>query len=366
LPETLLSTKIIIPPTRSELVPRPRLIAKLNEGLNHKLILISATAGFGKTTLVTDWLNKGRLKDKIDKQYHDRIAWLSLDAEDNDPARFLNYLIAAIQNVDPDLGKSAQVMTQSPYPPPPKVLLTSLINDIAATSPAFVLIIDDYHSIQNLAIHQQLGFLIEHQPTQMCLIILTREDPLLPLPQLRAAGEMVEIRQNDLRFSLEECGKFLQEVMGLNLSSSDVNALERRTEGWIAGLQLAALSVKESEDYQDYIRAFSGSNRFILDYLVEEVFTHQSAEVQDFLLKTSILNKLSAPLCETVSAVTNCQDLLLSLEQSNLFLIPLDQSRTWYRYHQLFADLLRHRLQNSGKHSESNEFAVTDERENSH
>lgn len=351
----LITTKLDCPPSRQSLVSRPHLINKLNESLHsgHKLTIISASAGFGKTTLVSNWMANLHLDAQKESRIKNRVAWLSLDEGDNDPTRFLTYLIAALQKIEQNVGQATLVMMESPQPPPPEALLTSLINDLADSSQPLVLVIDDYHVIKTLDIHQQLGFLVEHQPTQMYLVLLTREDPPLPLSRLRARGQMVEIRQDDLRFSLDECSEFLQKVMGLELSPSNVAALERRTEGWIVGLQLAALSLKGRTDIQEFVRAFTGSNRYILDYLIEEVFQQQPAEVQDFLLKTSILDRLSPSICDAISERSDSQDLLFELEKANLFVVPLDQSREWYRYHHLFAELLRHQLHNSGKNTES-------------
>ena len=334
----LLTTKLYIPPIRPELVSRPRLIKRLNEGLHHKLTLVSAPAGFGKTTLVADGLSSAKRS----------VTWLSLDENDNDPARFTTYLLAALQKISPDVGQAAQAMLQNLQPPPPEMFLTSLINDIAATSHSFVLVLDDYHLIHTLPIHQQLAFLLEHQPPQMHLIIVTREDPPLPLSRLRARGQMVEIRQADLRFTMDETADFLRRTMEIDLRSTDVTALHQRTEGWIAGLQLAALSLRGSNDVQRTVRSFAGSHRYVLDYLIDEVFQRQPAEVQDFLLKTSILDRFTAPLCDSVAERDDSHNVLLALEQTNLFVVPLDESRQWYRYHRLFAELLRERLRTVG------------------
>ena len=354
---SLLTTKLYIPPVRPELVPRPRLVERLNQGLNRKLTLVSAPAGFGKTTLVTEWLQRLRATSPQGRagDAERSFTWLSLDENDNDPARFLSYLVAAMQKIDPAIGQAAQAMLEAPQPPPPEPLLTSLINDIAATSRPFVLILDDYHLIHTLSIHQQLAFLLEHQPPPqrgMHLVIATREDPPLPISRLRARGQTTEIRQTDLRFTEEETAGFLRRMMQLELSSSDVAALHRRTEGWVAGLQLAALSLRGRDDVHQLVQSFAGSHRYILDYLVEEVFQRQPADVQYFLLKTSILERFSAPLCDAVCGASrrgaerdDSHQVLLALEQSNLFIVPLDESRQWYRYHRLLADLLRHRLQ---------------------
>ena len=332
--DTILQTKLHIPPLRSSYVTRPRLTARLNAGLASRLTLICAPAGYGKTTLVTEWLQVGER----------RVAWLSLDENDNDPRRFLAYLLAALRQVQDDIGQAAAAMLQSPQPPPGEAILSVLVNEIAAVPQPFILILDDYHVIHTPPIYQQLNFLLDHQPPQMHLVVITREDPPLPIARLRARGQMVEIRQDDLRFSLEEGADFLNQVMGLNLPPADIAALERRTEGWIAGLQLAALSMRGCDDLSGFIEAFTGSSHYVLDYLIEEVFKQQPADVQEFLLKTSILDRLSGPLCDAVAKRTGSRSLLEHLEHANLFIMPLDQSCTWYRYHHLFAELLRQRL----------------------
>ena len=332
----LLATKLYTPPARKNLVPRQRLIQMLNEAWQQdkKLTLVSASAGYGKTTLVTEWVRGLQTKS----------AWLSLDETDNDPARFLTYLIAALQLIDKSIGEKTRAMLQSPQPLPPELVMTTLLNEIAIVPTSFILVLDDYHLIQALPIHGQLDFLVEHQPPQMHLVIITREDPPLPLARLRARGQMVEIRQNDLRFLPEECVDFLQRVMGLNLTAEDITALERRTEGWIVGLQLAAISMQGRDDLSNFVAAFTGSSHYVLDYLIEEVFERQSEEAQDFLLKTSILDRLSGPLCDLVVNRMDSHEQLDHLEHANLFIFPLDQARTWYRYHRLFAELLRQRL----------------------
>ena len=340
----LLVTKLHIPVVRANLVSRPRLIEALSQGWNlgKNLTLVTAPAGYGKTTLVTEWLRVSGVK----------TAWLSLDESDNDPTRFLSYLVAALRQVDQRLGEGVRVMLQSPQPPPREVVLTSLLNEVSSVSQPFILALDDYHTIHTPSIHGQIAFILEHQPAQMHLVILTREDPPLPLARLRASGQMSEIRENDLRFLPDECTKFLRQVMGLKLSSQNIADLERRTEGWIAGLQLAALSLHGDVDPEAFIRAFTGSSRFVMDYLVDEVFRRQSAEAQDFLLQTAILERLSGPLCDAVAGRSESQNMLEALEQANLFLFPLDLSRQWYRYHRLFSELLRHRLHLHGGFSE--------------
>ncbi len=329
----LIATKLHVPPLRANLVLRPRLIERLERGLRggHRLALVSAPAGFGKTTLLSEWADS----------VAEPTAWLSLDEEDNDPARFLAYLLAALRQFDPSIGETAQLMLQAPQPPPPQSLLTSLINDLAALPTSCILVLDDYHLIQTMPIHQQLSFLLEHLPTQAHLVIATREDPPLPLARLRARDQIAEIRQSDLTFTEEETADFLRRVMGLELSASDIATLGRRTEGWIAGLQLAALSMRNTEDLESFVASFAGSHRYILDYLVEEVFRQQSSELQGFLLKTSILEHLTSPLCNALTGRDDAQQVLAGLDQANLFVVRLDESRQWYRYHRLFRDLLR-------------------------
>ncbi|HUW09742.1 MAG TPA: LuxR C-terminal-related transcriptional regulator [Anaerolineae bacterium] len=276
------------------------------------------------------------------------MAWLSLDEKDNDPARFVSYFIAALQAVDPHIGQAALAMMQSPQPPPPELLLTRLVNDIDSAPRPFVLVFDDYHLVSSQAIHQQVAFLLGHHPPTMHLVIGTREDPPLPLSRLWASGQMVDIRQADLRFTREETADFLQRVMQLELSSADVGALLRRTEGWIAGLQLAAHSMQGRDDIPSLVQSLSGSHRYILDYLIEEVFRRQPPDVQDFLLRTSILERLTAPLCDSALGIMTSHQNLERLDAANLFIVPLDQERRWYRYHRLFADLLRQRLRTTG------------------
>ena len=330
----LITTKLSLPPTRPVLVPRRQLITRLNAGIRGKLTLISAPAGYGKTTLAADWLREaGRA-----------VTWLSLDEADNDPARFLRYFIAALQAIDPGAGKDTASLLQALEPPSQESLLTILLNDLTAISSPFILVMDDYHVINTLSIHQLASFIVEHQPAQMHLVLLTREDPPLSLPRLRARGQICEIRQADLRFTPHECAEFLEKVMGLKISKSEIAALERRTEGWIAGLQLAALSMQRQDDLGHFVQEFSGSNRYVLDYLAQEVFERQTEEIQDFLLKTSILDRLCASLCDAVAGRSGSQEIIEALEGANLFITPLDHSRTWYRYHRLFRDLLHNRL----------------------
>src|SRR5579859_6384147 len=336
---TILATKLYIPPLRPNVVLRPRLIERLSAGLHRKLTLISAPAGFGKTTLLSEWtLGLGR-----------SVAWLSLDDQDNDPARFLAYLVAALQTIAATIGKGVFSLLQSPQPPPPEALLTALLNDLTTISDPFVLVLDDYHVLDAKPVDQALAFLIDHLPPHIHLVIATREDPHLPLARLCARAQLTEVRAIDLRFTPSEAAAFLNQMMGLTLSAEDIAALERRTEGWIAGLQLAALSLQGVVDATSLIASFTGSHHFVLDYLMEEVLGQQSERIQTFLLHTSILDRMSGPLCDAVvlDSTTSGQATLQDLERANLFLIPLDNERRWYRYHHLFAELLRLRLQQS-------------------
>ena len=345
----LLQTKLAPPLAQESLVPRPHLLRRLNhefthpQGFSRKLTLFSAPAGYGKSTLAIDWLRQSGLT----------FAWLELEESDNDPSRLLTYLIAAFQQVDKQIGSRLQAMLVTPQAPPYEALLIALINDIQALDKPVILALDDYHAIQVAAIHKLVGFLLEHLPDCLHLVILTREEPHLPLHRLRARGQMIEIRQEDLRFSPGEASVFFHEVMGFRIDPLDVEALTRRTEGWIAGLQLAALSLRSSPDAHAFVQSFTGSNRFVLDYLFEEVFQRQPPEVQSFLLITSVLERLTAPLCDALSGRDDGQAQLEALEKANLFVVPLDPTRRWYRYHRLFADLLRHQLRKTEVHSES-------------
>ncbi|WP_159881487.1 LuxR C-terminal-related transcriptional regulator [Paenibacillus puerhi] len=339
----MISTKLCIPPPRPNVVYRSRLVERLNEGMQQcKLTLVSAPPGYGKTTLVSEWL-AGCSRP---------AAWLSLDEGDNDPATFLTYLFTALQTVAPNTGKGAAGMLQSPQPPPLEALLTALLHEITAIPDPFVLVLDDHHLIKSEAIDQAIALLLEWMPPQMHLVIATREEPRLPLARLRVRNQLCEVRASDLRFSSAETAEFLGRVMGLSLSSENILLLEARTEGWIAGLQLAALSLQRHLDPDSFIQSFTGSHRFVLDYLVEEVLKQQPASIQTYLLRTSILDRLCGSLCDAVLGgedeerpFVSGQDTLDYLEQANLFIVPLDHERRWYRYHHLFADLLRHRLQ---------------------
>ncbi|MEJ2304261.1 MAG: LuxR C-terminal-related transcriptional regulator [Anaerolineales bacterium] len=379
----LLATKLYFPPPRPNLVPRPRLNEKLSAGLEHRLILVSAPPGFGKTSMVAAWISDLGLKNddfqvrsgnlqatnqqsKIDNL---KFAWLTLDEEDNNAARFFAYLVAALQTIDSGLGQGAKSLLSAPQLPPVEALVATLINDLAAMRTNAILVLDDYHLIHSQSVHAALGLLLERQPYNFHLVLLTREDPPLPLPRLRARGEMTEIREKDLRFSLDEVAAFLAQTMGLHLSQESIAALTNRTEGWIAGLQMAALALQgtlspqDQGDAEEFIHAFQGDDRYVMDYLMEEVFRHQPQEIQDFLLCTSILERMCAPLCDEVLGDIRqrlgdkdsnpptplsplpSQEILESLERANLFIVPLDNRRQWYRYHHLFGDLLHYRLE---------------------
>src|SRR5437016_2556722 len=335
----ILATKLYLPRLRPNVVSRPRLLERLNEGLYRKLTLISAPAGFGKTTLVSEWV------ERIERP-RARTAWLSLDEGDNDPARFLTYLVAALQTLAPNIGEGVLSALQSPQPPPPEAILTALLNDLTTIQDQFVLVLDDYHVIEAKAVDQALTYLVEHLPPQMHLVIATREDPQLPLARLRARGHLTELRAADLRFTASEAAAFLTQVMGLGLSAQDIARLSTRTEGWIAGLQLAAISMQGQQDTTSFITSFTGSHHFVLDYLVEEVLQQQPESIQTFLLRTSILDRMTGSLCDAVllNPSGSGQETLEYIDRANLFLVPLDNERRWYRYHQLFADLLRQRL----------------------
>ncbi len=341
--DDLLQTKLHLPRPRPLLVPRPRLIERLNQGLGGKLTLIAAAAGFGKTTLVSSWidaLQTASTTPPLHTPLPTQIAWLSLDANDSAPARFLAYIIAALQRIDPTIGKSAQAMLQA-SPLPMSTLLTSLLNDVAAQPEPLLLVLDDYHVVDARPIDEVLAFMLENASPQLHLVITTREDPNLPLARLRVRGLLTEVRAADLCFSVAETAIFLQDVMGLPVTDAQIAALEARTEGWIAGLQMAALSMRGQADVAGFIHSFTGSHRFVLDYLLEEVLRQQPAHILEFLQKTAILNQLTAPLCNALTGAANGQEILESLERVNLFLIPLDHERRWYRYHHLFAELLR-------------------------
>ncbi|HEX6477763.1 MAG TPA: LuxR C-terminal-related transcriptional regulator [Ktedonobacteraceae bacterium] len=331
----LLATKLHVPRPRAQLVSRPELIERLQEGIQGPLTLVSAPAGFGKTTLLAQWLAESGTS----------VAWLSLEPEDNEPTRFLMYLIAALQTLDPHIGRTGLTLLRMSPSMPPETALTTLANDLVNRAlDDFALVLDDYHHITAEPIHRSVLFLLEHAPHQMHLILVTRADPPWPLARLRARGQLCEVRAAELRFASEEASTFLRAVMRLALSEEEIALLQSRTEGWIAGLQFAALSLRGRSDVSAYLAAFTGSHRFVLDYLSEEVFARQDAPVQSFLLYTSVLDRLSAPLCDAVTGKPGSRAMLEALDHANLFLVSLDDERHWYRYHHLFADVLRGRL----------------------
>ena len=368
MPTPLLTTKLYSPPVRPNTLPRPRLIQSLEVGIDGKLTLVSAPPGFGKTTLITTWLHGTDIP----------FTWLSLDEGDNDPVRFLTYLVAALQKIDESIGLSTPTFFSTPQLPAADLPVTILINNIASVPGSFVLVLDDYQVIHTQWIHTAIDFLLNHQPPNVHLALITRKDPPISLSRMRVRAEVVELRADDLRFTSEEAAAFLNQALGLKLSVETVAALESRTEGWIAGLQMASLAMKSSlsifdgsetssqEAAQDFIKTFRGSHRYVIDYLVDEVLTQQPVEIRNFLYQTAILDRFTAPLCDAVAdlgdlteanlyskslshlephPLNSSSDILEYLERANLFLIPLDAERKWYRYHQLFTDFLRTELE---------------------
>jgi LuxR family maltose regulon positive regulatory protein len=331
---TLLATKLFIPCARPNRVPRPRLIERLNASLAHALTLISAPAGYGKSTLVSTWAQG--LKQPI--------AWLSLDEADNDPARFMRYLVAALQQIDPAIGRDVQGALDASPAPQTEAVIDALVNDLNALPADFVLVLDDFHTLDNADVHEAVRSLVAHQPPQMHLLIATREDPPLPLARLRAREQLVELRAHDLRFTPDEASAFLKDVMGLALDDHHVRELDARIEGWVAGLQLAALSMQKRENPAELIAGLSGSHHFILSYLMEEVLGRLPADTRTFLLETSVLDRMTGTLCDAVTGRTGSDVTLEELYASNVFVNALDDDHHWYRYHHLFADLLRNQL----------------------
>ena len=333
----LLAAKLHVPGPRPGFVSRPRLTQRLDEGLRQGLILVCAPAGSGKTVLLADWARPGRSP----------AAWLSLDAGDNDPARFWRHALAALDHVCPGIGERASPLIGPPAPVSFEGLVTALINELAAGPGAdeIPLVLDDYHLIGSQPVHASLGFLLEHRPPELGVVLARRADPPLPLARLRARGQLAELRAAELRFTIGEAAAMLRKAAGADLPDAAVAALADRTEGWAAGLQLAALSLRGHADVAGFVAAFTGSNRYVLDFLAEEVLERQSEQVRAFLLETSVLERLSGELCDAVTGRTGSQPLLGQVERAGLFLVPLDEVRGWWRYHHLFADLLRARLQ---------------------
>jgi LuxR family maltose regulon positive regulatory protein len=338
--DTLIRTKLRLPFIRTALVSRPRLQDQIAQGLRGPLTLVTAPAGFGKTTLVASCVAGCGLP----------VAWLSLDKYDNQVGRFLNYLVAALHDADSRIGGDATQLVTGMQQAPPEAVLISLINDLDAASGEMVLVLDDYQSVRSQAVHAQVAFLLEHSPSTFHLLIASRSDPPLPLARLRVRAQMVELRAADLRFTDPEAALFLNDIMDLDLDAGSIAVLKERTEGWIAGLQMAALSIRgrDAARVEDLIRAFTGTNRFIMDYLLEEVLAREPEDVQTFLLQTAILTRLTGPLCDALIGTSGSQEMLERLERRNLFVVPLDDERRWYRYHHLFADLLQARLYQSG------------------
>ena len=334
---SLLMTKINIPPARPQTIQRPRLIERLREGLHYNLILISAPAGFGKTTLLSEWVHQN--------QSRIRTAWVSLDEGDNDPVRFWDYFITALQKLQPACGEKSLKLLHSPQPPLIEPLLTALINDLVGILGDFMVVLDDYHLIESQKIYDGIIYLLDHLPSQMHLVIASRVDPPLPLARFRGKEMMLEIRTDDLRFTLDEVIKLLSELTIPGLSSEDIAGLYERTEGWVVGLKMAALSMRGQKDIPGFIAAFTGSQRYVMDYLMEEVLQKQTPKMREFLYKTSVLQRLTSPLCDVVTGKQGSQDILLELESGHLFIVPMDEERQWYRYEHLFADLLLHQCQ---------------------
>lgn len=343
MPDQLLATKFHIPHTHSNLVARPHLIERLNNGVQrgHRLTLVSAPAGFGKTTLVANWIDAFCTSDHLQK------CWLALDQGDNAPTSFVIYFISALQTANVQIGTAARATLESPQPPPLESVLVSLINDVTTFAEPVLLVLDDYHVITTPEIHHALDFFVEHLPSNLHLVLTTREDPPLSLARLRARGQLSEIRAADLQFSKTETDEFLNQLMSLGLEAEDVAALSDRTEGWIAGLRLATLALENENDKHGFINAFTASHRFLTDYLLDEVLARQDPALHQFLLRTSVLHRFCAALCDRVVGENSGAQTLRHLEQSNLFLVPLDRERQWYRYHHLFAQFLQLRLKES-------------------
>jgi len=345
---SLLTTKLNVPPLRLPVVTRTRLLERLETCLNCSLLLISAPAGFGKTTLLSDWVHQ--IRSPV------IAAWFSIEEGENDPIRFWEYFIAALRTLQPDIGGIALELLHASQPMPVEFMLTPLINDLTGIEQDSLLILDDYHFIQSEPVHSGINFLLEHMPPRLHLVIATRADPPLPLAHFRGKGTILEIGADDLRFTAEETAALLTGLGAPALSSGDIEALNARAEGWAVGLKMAMLSMRGEKDIPGFISGFTGTQRYIMDYLIEEVLQRQSPEVRDFLLKTSVLERLNGPLCDAITGRRDGQETLISLENANLFLVPLDESRQWYRYEHLFAELLKHRLEIEFGIEKSNEL----------
>ncbi len=337
MPETLLRTKLFVPPLRPNLVPRPRLINRLNEGLQpgHKLTLVSAPAGFGKTTLLSHWVNQSRTPS----------CWYSLDEKDNDLGRFMSYIVASLQSIDIEVDELILTLLQSQQTSKIEALLIPIINCVSEHDGLFAMILDDYYLIQEKEIHDALTFLLDHLPPNMHLVIATRADPPLPLTSMRARGHLTEIRSENLRFSLAESNLFLKQELAYELPQTLIQNLVDKTDGWISALQMATLSLQFNDNPGEFIQKFSGSHQYVFDYLTEEVLSHQSEAIRIFLLRTSILGRLSGALCDAITGMEAGQQTLERLQETNTFIVPLDEERNWFRYHRLFADMLFQRLQ---------------------
>ncbi len=331
----LLATKLFIPPLRGNLVTRPRLLNKLDNGRAQRLILVTAPAGFGKTTLVSCWL----------AQRQKKTAWISLDKNDNAPLLFLSYIVEALEQIGTGMCSTVSPLLRLPDPPAISVLLSYLLNDLACLTEQCVLVFDDYHVIHSEEVHQALDFIIENAPLNLQVVITSRQTPKISISRLRARNELAEVTAIDLRFNHDETQKFFQDAMQLHLSIKEIADLEKQTEGWVTGLQLAAIGLKERQNRAEFIRNFNGEDRFIADYLIDEVLSYQETAVQQFLMYTSVLHRFNASLCNYLLNIENAHEILLQFERENLFLVTLDNRRDWFRYHHLFGEMLRSRLE---------------------
>jgi LuxR family transcriptional regulator, maltose regulon positive regulatory protein len=338
MPGHILSTKLFPPPPAPMLVERGELLGRITQGVKGSLTIVSAPPGFGKTTLISSWLSSGDQK---------KIAWYSLDEDDNDPIRFFKYITASLRTVEPDSVHQLSSLLEALTPDPREIVITLINNWLErSTDDDIILVLDDYHSITSQTIHDAIAYLVDHLPATLHLIFISRADPPLPLGRWRVRGQLTEIRADDLRFTQSEAAQFLNQSMGLSLTEQDIQTLETRTEGWVAGLQLAALSLKNTSNPSEVIAAFAGSNRYVAEYLTDEVLSRQPETLREFLLKTSILERFNVALCDHVLQTKDSETILIDLNRANLFIIPLDSESNWYRYHHLFADLLKRRPQN--------------------